>query len=321
MSWINFKNYQETAIDELRDKVNSLIGMKLKKIKICTLGNRGKVVVIDTQESQKCTHYTKAHTSTLMNFTPCQNQRTMQNFAQSVVRNLQKHFTKLTNKPMTNIEKEYYKVLDSTYVPNEVKKEMIGGVYECRTNYHSDKTIYLYTEDKSHFFIFNHSDVQKVFDPELKFNGEVIGKGDEVTVCGNTDNYIAYDAFMFGDDWILCVHLINDEEKCRLYNLSHITSHTPLFKEKYIELNGKKYRILGREILAQDVQKILPNNWYMKWVGYKDDPRFEFVNMKDYNKKGFKNEYCVFYDKSLEWHRDNQPETIEFLAKLLGKDE
>ncbi len=91
--------------------------------------------------------------------------------------------------------------------------------------------------------------------------------------------------------------------------------------ELSIEEIRDRYEILGREILAQDVQKILPNNWYMKWVGYKDDPRFEFVNMKDYNKKGFKNEYCVFYDKSLEWHRDNQPETIEFLAKLLGKDE
>lgn len=32
MSWINFKNYQETAIDELRDKVNSLIKKEGNKI-------------------------------------------------------------------------------------------------------------------------------------------------------------------------------------------------------------------------------------------------------------------------------------------------
>mgnify|MGYP007100047942 CR=1 FL=1 len=153
---------------------------------------------------------------------------------------------------MTNIEKEYYKVLDSTYAPTEIKKEMIGGVYECYANYYHDKTIGLYTEDKSGYFIFNHSDVQKVFDPELKFNGEVIGKGDGVKFGHGSETFIVYDAFLYDGNWILCVHRIDDENNSFTFNSSYITAHTPLSKkEKYIELNGKKYRKEVEEVLKE----------------------------------------------------------------------
>ena len=149
---------------------------------------------------------------------------------------------------MTNIEKEYYKVLDSTYAPTEIKKEMIGGVYECYANYYHDKTIGLYTEDKSDYYIFNHSDVQKVFDPELKFNGEVIGKGDEVWV-GSTGPMIVELAYKYNKD-VCIVGKINGED-FEIFS-SQITAHTPLSKkEKYIELNGKKYRKEVEDVLKE----------------------------------------------------------------------
>lgn len=154
---------------------------------------------------------------------------------------------------MTNIEKEYYKVLDSTYAPTEIKNEMIGGVYECHTNYHHGKRIGLYTEDKSNWFIFNHSDVQKVFDPELKFNGEVIGKGDEVgfdEVDSERVSLIVEAAYMFGDAWVIVGRKQGEVDNTYSVLSFEIASHTPLFK-KYIELNGKKYRKEVEEVLKE----------------------------------------------------------------------
>lgn len=55
--------------------------------------------------------------------------------------------------------------------------------------------------------------------------------------------------------------------------------------------------ILGREIRLADVLLALKRGHSDVWGKY--------WNLK--------------YD-SLSWHRDNQPETVEFLAKLLGKD-
>lgn len=60
MSWINFKNYQETAIDELRDKVNSLI--KKEGNKICVFKaptGSGKTLMMAEWMMRFCDPYSR----------------------------------------------------------------------------------------------------------------------------------------------------------------------------------------------------------------------------------------------------------------------
>lgn len=61
MSWINFKNYQETAIDELRDKVNSLI--KKEGNKICVFKaptGSGKTLMMAEWMMRFCDPYSRS---------------------------------------------------------------------------------------------------------------------------------------------------------------------------------------------------------------------------------------------------------------------
>lgn len=90
----------------------------------------------------------------------------------------------------------------------------------------------------------------------------------------------------------------------------HILKTTGLWITK-----GSQYKIIGRKIGAIDLLKALesvPGRWMIQSSPY--DDRVEFVDMNDYNKKGFKNSYFVFVGDDLSLQ---SPETISFLHGLL----
>jgi hypothetical protein len=80
-----------------------------------------------------------------------------------------------------NIKKEY-RVIDSTYCPDEEKKAMIGGIFECRDIDFKHNLVGLYTQDKSRRHWFKMSDVQEVY--PMAFWGQRLGFG---TILVNND--------------------------------------------------------------------------------------------------------------------------------------
>lgn len=81
---------------------------------------------------------------------------------------------------------------------------------------------------------------------------------------------------------------------------------TTVLKEKEL------VRVIGRPILAQDIQKILPKWWMMKWDGGLE--RFEFVNMHNYGNASFENRYFPFNDTPLSEQSDG---CIDFIYSLI----
>lgn len=74
--------------------------------------------------------------------------------------------------------KRMFRVIDSTYNPNELTKEMIGVEFEIMAQHYEDNKISLYNIDKSDYWNFNTSDLQEL--TPLKFKDRFIGIGDWV---------------------------------------------------------------------------------------------------------------------------------------------
>jgi len=76
-------------------------------------------------------------------------------------------------------DKEYVRILDSTYYPSEEKKAMIGTIGEVRARDYDRDTLGVYTSDKSNHWDFNKSDTQIVF-PDFVIDGHILGVGDKI---------------------------------------------------------------------------------------------------------------------------------------------
>jgi hypothetical protein len=142
-----------------------------------------------------------------------------------------------------NIKKEY-RVLDSTYYPNdEEAKAMIEGMFECREIDYKNSCIALYNQDKSHQVLFNTSDVQEV--TPLEYNNYRIGVGDWVK-CGDGEWYEVYGYHWFDGDFVINTAFVEehipDYNSCFNWKLQEIEEIKPQHQKE--NLSGKKVEVV-----------------------------------------------------------------------------
>jgi len=147
--------------------------------------------------------------------------------------------------------KKYVRVIDSTYNPNKETKEMVGGEFEVRVEWYSDKTVAVWNKDKSDSWGFNRSDVQ--FLTPVEYKGKRVAIGDEVLYCEEWCKVYGY--FWYDGYWKLNTVQNNDfENKCYYLRAEDIQDHrTPQNNEdeiqKAIELLKSKGRLVDGQIL------------------------------------------------------------------------
>lgn len=70
--------------------------------------------------------------------------------------------------------------------------------------------------------------------------------------------------------------------------------------------------VIGGQLTAQELLKVLPHHWYMK----RDGKNYEFVNIEHLGTSKFKNQYFIFEDK--EFHKQ-EPKTVQFIWELINE--
>jgi hypothetical protein len=147
-------------------------------------------------------------------------------------------------KDIQNIKKEY-RVLGSTYHPDEETKAMIGGIYECASVDYKHNLVGLYNQDKSNWHWFNLSDVQEL--TPLEYNGRRIGIGDWVK-CGDGEWYEVYGYHWYDGDFVISTAFVEehtpDYNSCFHWSLQEIEEIKPLYEIEKENLSGKKVEVV-----------------------------------------------------------------------------
>jgi hypothetical protein len=131
-------------------------------------------------------------------------------------------YEEITNQP------KFVRIVDSTFSSLKGAREMIGGEFEVRSEYHEDNILNIWNKDKSDSWMFNRSDV--VFLTPVKFNGKRIGIGDEVKWCGSWNKVYGY--HWYDGNW--CLETVEDdnfEHGCYIISESKITDHRTSYKD------------------------------------------------------------------------------------------
>lgn len=150
----------------------------------------------------------------------------------------------------------YWKVIDSTYFPCKETREMIGGIYDQHAYFDYDNTVILWNNDKSDYWSFNLSDLQKMTPPEITFRKERIGIGDEVNWC--RDWYEVYDYCWDDGVWKINCAKNKDYNNTRIFKETEIEDHKPLHPQtkETIEIGGQLYSKEEVENKLKDLKPI-----------------------------------------------------------------
>lgn len=118
--------------------------------------------------------------------------------------------------------KKEVRIVDSTYIPADDTREMIGGEFEVRQEYYYEGIVSVWNKDKSDHFIFNRSDVREL--TPLSFNGKRIAILDEVKMYSVWE--LVYGYGFYDGEWYLKTVKDNDfENGCSSYAESEVEDH------------------------------------------------------------------------------------------------
>lgn len=95
------------------------------------------------------------------------------------------------------------RVVNSTYIPSDEKKALIGKELGVAVIFYSEKTISVFNEDKFRWWLFNLSDVRFLCPPEFKIGERTIAIGDVLERYGK--KYEVYGYSWYDGRWVVDV--------------------------------------------------------------------------------------------------------------------
>lgn len=113
---------------------------------------------------------------------------------------------------------------------------MLGGIFEINSEYHYDKTLRIWNKDKSDSLGFKEHQVQRM--TPVKFGENYIGIGDKIIVSRNGFEYTVIE-YSYDEEGIN-VSGISENKKVYYFGIREITSYTPLYPNKKIELTDEQ---------------------------------------------------------------------------------